>query len=61
MGWYCTDCGMSSQTGQLHQHEYQHDILVAHQTEQFECQWTTFLASKEGRFAKFIADREGTK
>jgi len=52
---------MSSQTGQLHQHECQHDILVAHQTEQFECQWTTFLASKEGRFAKFIADREGTK
>ena len=61
MGWYCTDCGMSSNTGQLSQHECQQYILIAHQTEQFECQWATFLASNEGRFAKFIADREGTK
>jgi len=52
---------MSSNTGQLSQHECQHDILIAHQVEQFECQFVTFLASKEGRFAKYIAEREGTK
>jgi hypothetical protein len=55
--WYCTDCGQGSTNTAtpFYEHQCQHDVLVAHQVEQFECQFLTFMASVHGKFARYLA------
>lgn len=58
--WYCTECGENhtGTTEPFYAHECNIETLILYQKEQFQAQFATFMGSLEGKFARYLAQRE---